>query len=230
MAVAKKPTRKKVTKKTTRKPVVKKSFQAEVWDTLSKIDVSRYIQQTPATSKRPALDYLSWTWAWTLLNKEFPGSEYEFQGDRWLENMTAEVTVVVRLSRGADVIVHRMTLPVMDNWNNAIADPTTRDISDARMRCLVKCIAMFGLGLHLYTKQDAPVGEVSDTITEEQKSLLLALINETKSDMAAFLAWGQVDELVKLSPVQYKAATLMLTSRLKKQVAAKEKKVKETKS
>jgi len=228
MATAKSPTRKKVTKKTVRK--VKPSFQAEVWDTLSKIDVSRYIQQTPATSKRPALDYLSWTWAWTLLKKEFPESAYQFQSDRFLDNMTAEVIVAVQIRRGGNEVTHSMILPVMDNWNNAIADPTTRDISDARMRCLVKCIAMFGLGLHLYTKQDAPVGEVSDTITEEQKSLLLALINETKSDMAAFLAWGQVDELVKLSPVQYKAATLMLTSRLKKQVAAKEKKVKETKS
>ena len=45
---------------------------------------------------------------------------------------------------------HEMTLPVMNNRNQAIQNPNARDISVAQMRCLVKCIALFGLGIGLY--------------------------------------------------------------------------------
>ena len=49
-----------------------------------------------------------------------------------------------------------MWLPVMDNRNNAISNPTSRQISDAKMRCLVKCIAMFGLGHYIFAGEDLP--------------------------------------------------------------------------
>ena len=34
----------------------------------------------------------------------------------------------------------------------SIVNPTSRDITDAEARCLVKVLAMFGLGLHLWEK------------------------------------------------------------------------------
>jgi hypothetical protein len=50
----------------------------------------------------------------------------------------------------------KMQLPVMDNRNNAIANPDARKISDATMRCLAKCIACFGIGLYIYAGEDLP--------------------------------------------------------------------------
>ena len=44
----------------------------------------------------------------------------------------------------------------MDNRNNAVSSPNAREISDARMRCLVKCLALFGLGFSLYAGEDLP--------------------------------------------------------------------------
>ena len=44
----------------------------------------------------------------------------------------------------------KMWLPVMDYTNKSIENPTSRDVSDARMRCLVKTLSLFGLALDLY--------------------------------------------------------------------------------
>jgi hypothetical protein len=53
-----------------------------------------------------------------------------------------------------------MWLPVMNYQNNAIKNPDARDISDTKMRCLVKCIAMLGLGMSLYEGKWKPKEEV----------------------------------------------------------------------
>ena len=53
-------------------------------------------------------------------------------------------------------LARSMWLPVMDNRNNAISNPTSRQISDAKMRCLVKCIAILGLGHYIFAGEDLP--------------------------------------------------------------------------
>lgn len=47
----------------------------------------------------------------------------------------------------------KMQLPVMDNKHNAVDAPTSRQVSDCIMRCLVKNIAMFGIGLRVFRKE-----------------------------------------------------------------------------
>jgi len=49
-----------------------------------------------------------------------------------------------------------MWLPVMDYRHKAIANADSRSISDARMRCLTKCFALFGLGHYIYAGEDTP--------------------------------------------------------------------------
>jgi hypothetical protein len=44
----------------------------------------------------------------------------------------------------------------MDYRNKAIAHPSSRDISDAKQRCLVKCFALFGLGIYIYRGDAVP--------------------------------------------------------------------------
>jgi len=46
-----------------------------------------------------------------------------------------------------------MQLPVIQN-NKAIKNPTAMDINTAMMRCLAKCIAVFGIGLYIYKGED----------------------------------------------------------------------------
>jgi len=117
----------------------------EIWKTLTKEDVSKYTQE------KGKLTYLSWARAWILLMKHHPESEYTFHDFdglpfRTLPDGTAEV--VTSLSIGG--CVRSMALPVMDYKNNAVVNPSATQVNNNRMRCLVKNIAMFGLGMSVY--------------------------------------------------------------------------------
>ena len=45
---------------------------AEIWTTLSKIDVSKHVE------KKNGLSYLSWAWAWGVLMQQYPQADYSF--------------------------------------------------------------------------------------------------------------------------------------------------------
>ena len=48
----------------------------------------------------------------------------------------------------------------MDYNNKPVSNPNSRDINDSKMRCLVKCIAMLGLGLKIFEGKWKPKEEV----------------------------------------------------------------------
>jgi hypothetical protein len=50
-------------------------------------------------------------------------------------------------------------LPVMDNKNKAIPNPDAFAVNTAIMRCMVKALALHGLGLYVYAGEDLPDGE-----------------------------------------------------------------------
>jgi len=127
-----------------------------IWKTLSAVDCN------DKTEKKGNLTYLSWAWAWGIVQDHFPDSEYHFtQFDHpsglttdamYYPDGTASVHVIVSINN----IQRTMWLPVMDYKNKAIDSPSSRDISDAKMRCLTKCLAMFGLGHYIYAGEDIP--------------------------------------------------------------------------
>ena len=120
-----------------------------VFEVLSAINVNEH------TNEKGGLTYLSWAFAWAELQKAYPESTYEFLPTHFYDNKTAEVTVEATV----EGVTRQMKLPAMDFRNKAIVDPSSRDISDTRMRCLVKVIAMFGLGLYIYAGEDIPQAE-----------------------------------------------------------------------
>ena len=131
----------------------------EVWDTLSAINVNEH------TESKMNLTYLSWAWAWKILKDNYPNATYAFtsHGDDDYEQSNIDYmrypddsgSVFCTIYIGKHV-KESMWLPVMDNRNNAIKNPNARQISDAKMRCLVKCISMLGLGLYIYAGEDLP--------------------------------------------------------------------------
>jgi hypothetical protein len=139
------------------------AFGREVWDTLYQIDVSPYVE------KKGGLDYVSWANAWSLAKNAFPLSTWEPAGENFLDNGTCEVRVVVRITDGTNSLVQGCTLPVMDNRNSAIKNPDTRAINDSRQRCLVKALAMLGLGIKVYGADGLPEAPV--TLTGPQQGV-----------------------------------------------------------
>ena len=136
----------------------KKLTYGEVWETLSKVDVSKH------TEEKMKLTYLSWSRMWMLLCEHYPQAQYEFVDFdgvpyKTLPDGTAEVVTRIMI----DDLVREMRLPVMDYKNNPVVNPHARQVSDNAMRCLVKCVAMFGLGISVFT------GMADETLPDETK-------------------------------------------------------------
>lgn len=134
-----------------------------VWNTLSAIDCSEHIEQ------KGQFSYLSWTWAWAMVCDKYPLSTYALLDDTVYPDGTMEVRVSVTI----EGITHTMWLPVLDFKNKAITNPNAFDVNSARMRCLVKCLAMFGLGHYIYAGESVPKAPIiTDEQLEEMKLLL----------------------------------------------------------
>ena len=109
-----------------------------------------------------------------------------------------------------------MWLPVMDNRNQAIPNPNTRQISDSKMRCLVKALALFGLGLDVYAGSDIPMGAVDDPIDAEQVELLQGMFKKLpKESQDSYLVWLGIEKLPALPKGKYQMARKQLERKLK---------------
>jgi len=124
----------------------KQPTYSEVWETLNQLDLSK------VSEKKGKYTYLSWTDAWSAMMKYYPNTTYEFFEETYEANKTVMSHCVVRIG----TLERTMWLPVMDNINNSIANPTTRQIQDTRMRCIVKCFAMYGLANYIFRGEDFP--------------------------------------------------------------------------
>jgi len=104
----------------------------------------------------------------------FPQATYTFTEWEYPDGTYKDVlmypdeTCMVECELKIDDVSHKMWLPVMDYRNQAIANPNARAISDTKMRCLVKCISMFGLGHYIYAGEDLPSSENSTPVTTEK--------------------------------------------------------------
>lgn len=143
------------------------------------------------TEEKNGLTYLSWAWAWAEVKKAYPDANYTIEKFNGLPYVYDENTgYMVYTTVTIEGITHEMWLPVMDGANKAMkAQPykyTTKygektceaatmfDVNKAIMRCLVKNLAMFGLGLYIYAGEDLP--EVANAvITEKEVESLKAL-------------------------------------------------------
>ena len=139
----------------------------DVWDNLSKIDCSDKVE------KKMNLSYLSWAWAWGVLQEHYPQSTYLFyQGEDDVPYVKfPDGTAEVRCRVSIDNLTREMTLSVMDNRNNAIQNPSSRQVNDTKMRCLVKCLAMWGLGHFLYAGEDTPSADKEEKPITELKNV-----------------------------------------------------------
>lgn len=158
------------------------------------------------------LTYLSWSYAVAEFTKVYPDFKYEIKTFNGLPYMYDEKTgYMVFTSITADGQTKDMWLPVMDGNNKAmkseayeyttkygtktVAPATMFDINKTIMRCLVKNMAMFGLGLYIYSGEDLPE-QVVEYITEEQIEKIKDLeINF--DDLCAYYKIGNIREMTK---------------------------------
>jgi hypothetical protein len=112
------------------------------------------------TEKKNNLTYLSWAWAWDQILRADPQANYDvrtFDGLPYMRIGESAMVWVTVVALGKSVTVQ---LPVLDYRNKCIANPNAFDINTSIMRCLVKGIAMHGLGLYIYAGEDLPAETV----------------------------------------------------------------------
>ena len=144
-----------------------KSLTAQaIWNTLSKIDCSG------RTEEKGGLTYLPWSEAVTLMMENYPEYTVKWHGTADEKGVTRDVTYYeggtasVACSVTIGEVKRECWLPVMDYKNKAIAHPDSRSVSDAKQRCLVKCFALFGLGIYIYRGASLPE-EVVEEVAEK---------------------------------------------------------------
>jgi hypothetical protein len=123
------------------------------------------------------------------------------------------------------VTVQAVTLsqihPVLDGRNQPIAEPTAFDINTSIQRCLVKAIALHGLGLYIYAGEDLPDGQApaqaptppkatpirtQRTITIGQQRFLEKLIAEANWTEARFLDYFGITAIAELAMADFDRA------------------------
>ena len=164
-----------------------------VFATLNQINVSDMVKQKGGQT------YLSWASAWAEVKKKYNDVSYEikeFDGLPYLLDPNTGYMVFTSITIQGET--HTMWLPVMDGSNKAMkhvqysykvkewsnkkftgnyvdkfVEPATMfDINKAIMRCLVKNLAMFGLGLYIYQGEDVPTIQEIDIIDIEGLSVV----------------------------------------------------------
>jgi hypothetical protein len=146
-----------------------------VFERLSAINVNEHVE------KKDNLTYLSWAWAWSETKRACPDATYKI-GETTYDDALGFMCHTTVTIEGETL---EMWLPVMDGKNKSMKKTaysystrfgdkqvdaaTTFDINKTIMRCLVKNLAMFGLGIYIYAGEDLPEGESTTTKAEAPK-------------------------------------------------------------
>lgn len=155
---------------------------------LYSLNVNQYVEE------KNGLSYLTWSYAWAEFKKIYPDAVYSVKKDEngrcYFGDENIGYMVYTNVTAGG--LNYEMWLPVMDNANKAMklnaysyatrtgektVEPISMfDVNKAVMRCLVKNLAMFGLGLYIYAGEDLPEDIAKYNCSECSKEIKAAKI------------------------------------------------------
>ena len=176
--------------------------RAIMFNALSNLDLSDKCE------KRESLTYLSWANAWSEFKSAYPSATYRIlkneNGLPYFSDPNLGIMVFTEVT--VDDVTHQMWLPVMDSknkamklepytysvWNNfkkAFEEKTVQaasmfDINKTLMRCLVKNLAMFGLGLYIFQGDDLPEKSADDTTSSAPQQQMQRPVQQTIDPLA----------------------------------------------
>jgi hypothetical protein len=174
---------------------------------LNSINVSEHVE------KKGQFSYLSWPYAVAQLRLADPSACWEVRRFDGLPYLKTEAGYFVEVAVSVQGITLSQIHPVLDGKNRPIFEPTAFDINTSIQRCLVKAIALHGLGLYIYAGEDLPDGEkattepppkpkapVSPLLSGSQASAaqlryIRSLISETGADLQKVLDYFGVEAL-----------------------------------
>lgn len=117
---------------------------------LAGINVSAHVE------KKGGFSYLSWPFEVGQLRSADPTATWEVRRFDGLPYLLTDAGVFVEVAVTVQGITLSQIHPVLDAKNRPILAPTAFDINTSIQRCLVKAIALHGLGLYIYAGEDLP--------------------------------------------------------------------------
>lgn len=198
---------------------------------LSAINVSEYVE------KKGQFAYLSWAYAVSQLRQFDPTATWQVQRFEGIPFLNTEAGVFVEVAVCVKGVSLSQIHPVLDSKNRPILAPTAFDINTSIQRCLVKAIALHGLGLNLYAGEDLPLANEEQKAEDKPVAVPVAaptpatpirkgkvisiaqiaqierLLSETGSDRAKLLAYFGVETLAEISAADYPRVVRSLENR-----------------
>jgi len=181
---------------------------------LNQINVNDHVE------KKGQFSYLSWPYAVAQLRLADPSAFWEVRRFDGLPYLKTETGYFVEVAVTVQGITLSQVHPVLDAKNQPIYEPTAFDINTSLQRCLVKAIALHGLGLYIYAGEDlpetggrdeppkptnlparpaTPISKPSAAASVAQVRYIERLIDETGSDLGKVLDYFGVESLSELT-------------------------------
>ena len=117
---------------------------------LNAINVNEHVE------KKGGFSYLSWPYAVAQLRLADPAAVWEVRRFGGLPFLISEAGVFVEVAVTVQGVTLSQIHPVLDGRNRPMLAPSSFDINSSIQRCLVKAIALHGLGLYIYAGEDLP--------------------------------------------------------------------------
>lgn len=204
-----------------------------VFETLNAIDCSEHTEKKK--NGQVELTYLSWPWAWAEVKKRYPDADYTIYKDEqkrpYIEDPDYGLMCYTTVTINGQT--HEMWLPVMDSANKAmrrvpykyqtrsgektVEAVTMFDINKTVMRCLVKNLAMFGLGLYIYAGEDLPEDVVKEKAqaAADAKTKVVEAVKAAKNRKEVIDLWNAHKDLQ--ADVQFKTAIMEMSKKYPEQ-------------
>lgn len=202
------------------------------FEKLSAINVNDYVE------KKDGLTYLSWAWAWSQTKRACPDATYKILDTEYDEALGFMCHTTVTI----DGETLEMWLPVMDGKNKSmkkapysystrygdktVEAATTFDINKTIMRCLVKNLAMFGLGIYIYAGEDLPEAESTPAkapakVADKEATTILIELEKDSDNWAAVLKYIAANKKLGLEKIgQQLTRKYKINAQLKKEIAS----------
>jgi len=181
------------------------NMDRNVFAELARVDCSEHIE------KKNGFSYLSWPFAVEQLRKHCPDATWEVRRNENNEPFfITQCGVFVEVAVTVNGVTLSQIHPVLNHRNQPVDSPNAFDINSSIQRCLVKAIALHGLGLSIYAGEDVPREvaqarkvEAEKPLTAEQAGYIRALIDEVNADEQKLCQHFKVSAIEKIPAARY---------------------------
>lgn len=157
---------------------------------LAALDCSAHIE------RKGKFAYLSWPWAVAKLREADETATWEVRRFDGVPYLRTDCGYFVEVAVTVQGVTLSQIHPVLNAQNRPIEAPTAFDINTSIQRCLVKAIALHGLGLYIYAGEDVPQASSEEPaeMSAAQMSALQTLRDAAGSGLDALKgAWSSLN-------------------------------------